>query len=750
MSRNWKQLEDHVRGIAELRWKTACKPEHLQGVDVDGVVRVSDGEIVLIEITKERNLDKVRSDLSKLLPIRLNLSTQGIICRCYIVLSEEPTNSMTEAGVLNHIPVISISQFEREFFDFRAYHNLRLDLPFGSAVDSKTGSNDSRAFINVKYAEKHRDNRLDIQEISNKLRRGGRIVLVGDFGTGKSRCIKEVYAKLSTQTKESGAYPIAINLRDHWSSSNALEIIAGHLGNVGLSSSIDNTIRLLNNGNLILLLDGFDEIGTQSHDTRINDRKALRKHAVRGLRDLVAKSKNGILITGRSHFFDSDNEMLESLGLAHGAAEVSIIEAPNSFTISEGEEYFKVLGINAKVPEWLPRKPLVFQVIAELDANHITRILSQQFGDSQFWGTFINAVCDRESKGVGNSISPLTVREILLDLAAKSRHSTSYLGRLSPKDIDDSYEQAVRTAPDENGRQLLSRMCTLARIEPESPDRQFIDDGIIEILRAESLIENISAMDDRENQVQWKQSLTTLGVFYAATAIRNLDLAQLCFSYLRKYEAAQNTKKLGEVVSILNLAIPEPLDFKGLRIYGSEIPFLDLIDRKLSNLTIESSIIQALLLDRSPIAMQDNFRIIDSLIVLAAGVSSSSGLPKWIQNVEVVDFDQVSNAARIKESPIHANQKLFLSIIHKIFFQPGAGREEASLSKGGYGQRFSPKLVDAILRIMKREGLVDRFKGDDGWVYTPVRRHTERMARIRSELTLSDDPVWAEVATLRD
>lgn len=86
MSRNWKQLEDHVRGIAELRWKTACKPEHLHGVDVDGVVRVSDSEIVLIEITKERNLEKVRSDLNKLLPIRTNLSVQGIICRCYIVL----------------------------------------------------------------------------------------------------------------------------------------------------------------------------------------------------------------------------------------------------------------------------------------------------------------------------------------------------------------------------------------------------------------------------------------------------------------------------------------------------------------------------------------------------------------------------------------------------------------------------------------------------------------------------------------
>lgn len=94
-------------------------------------------------------------------------------------------------------------------------------------------------------------------------------------------------------------------------------------------------------------------------------------------------------------------------------------------------------------------------------------------------------------------------------------------------------------------------------------------------------------------------------------------------------------------------------------------------------------------------------------------------------------------------------QKLFLAIIHKIFFQPGAGREEGSLLKGGYGQKYDPKLVDSILKMLLREKLIERFKGRDKWVYKPVRRHSERLNRIRSELTLSEDALWEEATNLK-
>lgn len=57
MAGNWRKLEERVRSLASLQWKSPCSPEHIDGVDFDGVIRLSD-EIILIEVSKERTLEK--------------------------------------------------------------------------------------------------------------------------------------------------------------------------------------------------------------------------------------------------------------------------------------------------------------------------------------------------------------------------------------------------------------------------------------------------------------------------------------------------------------------------------------------------------------------------------------------------------------------------------------------------------------------------------------------------------------------
>ncbi|QGW82115.1 hypothetical protein [Variovorax paradoxus] len=747
MSTNWKTLEDHVRGIASLRWASACRPAHIDGVDFDGVCQISVDELVIIEITKERNLQKVRDDLNKIVPTKLRLATQGLICRAFIVLDSEPTDSMVEAGKSSHITICSATAFERAFFDFQSYDRLRSALPFGSAVDSKTGANDSRAFIPVKYIDFDKDKPYTIDGIVALLQRGAHLVLSGDYGTGKSRCVREVYTKLRSDVRGSSAFPLAINLRDHWSSSSALEIVAGHLGNVGLGNSVDNVMRLLNSGHLILLLDGFDEIGTQVHDTRIEDRKALRKRAVQGVRDLINKCKAGVLITGRSHFFDGNVEMIESLGLSQ-ARDLSCLQAPETFSTAEGTQYLTALGITAALPEWLPRRPLVFQMMVELEKEDFERLLKRDSGQFEFWAAFIYAVCRRESKGVGDSIAPQTIQLILQFLAAKTRYSTTFTGRLTPSDIDSAYQLVVGSVPDQSGRQLLSRMCTLGRIEPESPDRQFIDANVVDVLRADSLVSDVVSMSETSGRTQWVQSLGLLGTFHAAQIIRFYDLEQQSFAYLHRFGTAQNTKRLGEIVSALSVYGAEPLDFRLLTLSRSRLPIMNLASRTVSNLIIKDSEIDLLILDGTPITAAHNSTLEDCIFSSVAGVSAQNGLPSWIKNAEVINFERLSNAARIKESPLTPAQKLFLAMIHKIFLQPGSGREEAALLKGGYGQKYSPKLADAILKLLVKHGVVGRIKGDDGWVYKPIRRFMDRMNRIRSELTLSEDELWTEISSL--
>jgi len=201
----WRNFEDRVRAIASLRWGASCGPEHIHGVDFDGVIRMSQEEIIVIEITTNVTLQKVRDDLNKIVPFRLAQIAQGVFCRAFIILDDDPTNSMKEAGHESHVRVCSLGEFEQDFFDFLSYRQLRFTQPFGSAVDSKTGQNDQRQFIPVNYSTEGGREDLSVDDIATKLVRGNKIVLTGDYGTGKSRCVREIFSELSKRVTEAGA-----------------------------------------------------------------------------------------------------------------------------------------------------------------------------------------------------------------------------------------------------------------------------------------------------------------------------------------------------------------------------------------------------------------------------------------------------------------------------------------------------------------------------------------------------------------
>ncbi len=746
MTATWKELENFVRSIAALRYGQPCNAEHVNGVDVDGVIHLGIDEKVLVEITENITLEKVRSDIIKISSVRMGYLATGVSCKAFVVMDGQPTPKMVEQGSASRVSVLSVSQFANEFFKYDAYVNLRASQPFGSAVDSETGENDKRQYVGVEFSEKDSTRKYDVKGVCEALGRGERIVAVGDYGTGKSRLVREVFQQLCSEPREIGAYVIAINLRDHWGSGNFLEILGGHLQRIGLSGSVDNAIRLLKSRGLILLLDGFDEIGAQSHDTQLIERKALRRHALRGVRDLINSSSAGILVTGRSHYFDDDREIIDALGLV---ARVTVLEVPPNFTKDQARTYLRELGLDISPPTWLPMKPLVFQIAAELDRSDLEKILKAVTGTFEFWGLFLGAVTRRESRGVQGSISPDAIAQILFELGGISRQSSEYLGRFSPTDINEAYRLAIGSLPDAVGQQLLARMCTLGRIEPESPDRQFLDPNIAEVVRAEHLVSRIAALDESITKAKWKIGLRMVGAAHAAAAISSYDMVQFCHTVLNKFSTSANTVMLGEVVSIL-LFTEEHVDFKALTLRHGAIPVMYLGANKVRNLEVVSCEIGILVVTLDSLSASNHVYIRNSIVNYVGGVTSAAALPDWITGTDVFEYDQdVSNTARIKASDIPDGQKLLLSIIHKLFFQPGRGREEAALLKGGFGRKFDHRAVEEILKKMMNEGLVEKFKGDDGDVYRPIRRHTERMARIKSELALSEDPLWAWASTIR-
>ena len=64
------------------------------------------------------------------------------------------------------------------------------------------------------------------------------------------------------------------------------------------------------------------------------------------------------------------------------------------------------------------------------------------------------------------------------------------------------------------------------------------------------------------------------------------------------------------------------------------------------------------------------------------------------------------------------------------------------------GATANKHLSQKILSLLMDEGLVTRHKGDEGYIYKPVRNQTGRITQIITDLTLSKDRLWQNVTDL--
>ncbi|WP_273820665.1 NACHT domain-containing protein [Pseudomonas asplenii] len=745
--KSWKRLEEHTRNLASIIWKRSAQPERIGGVNFDAVLRISEEEIILIEITEEFSLEKVRGDVSKIVAIKLKFLSEGVLARAYIVLSNEPTPGMIEIARESKIIVCSVKNFIKQAFDYQSYINLRRGVAFGSAINPTTGEPDRNEYIPVVYTDESERKKLKLRDICSKLGRGERIILLGDYGTGKSRCTKEVFDYFSSSDDPAEKFLLSINLREHWGATTAIEIIAGHLQRLGMSEAVDKTMQLLRAGHITLILDGFDEVGSQTFGANQDRRASIRKTALQGIRELIAETPAGLLITGRPHYFNSHQEMYESLGINTRSQTDTLIKCAAEFDVEQAKTYLENIGLNSDVPEWLPRKPLMFQILAEIESSEADRILSATSGEIGFWGQFIDTVCIREAK-IHTSIDPASVREVLTNLASYTRLGDRELGRLSPKDVNRAYETATGMAPDESGQLMLSRLCTLGRIEPESPDRQFVDPYIVQLLFAESLVEDISNRNYDILGLHWRQSIQQIGLVFLAQWIELYELQKDALSMVHRMANPENGQAVGELVAALTLMYNGLLDFGGLRVQNAEICMLHLGLIELQNVGFINCIFGTLAFDACKVTENSRVLIQKSYASMATGLTSKDALPPWAADTSIEETQSASNASRIKSSNLPAAQKLFLSIIQKIFFQRGGGRKESSLYKGGFGEQYDRKIIDQILSILVNDGFVEKSKDNSVFIYNPKREFTPKMRLIRDQLGLSKDELWLKISTL--
>jgi len=209
----------------------------------------------------------------------------------------------------------------------------RKQYPFGSSVNPENGEIDQTAYVPVFYRNEKMGKEVSISQISEGLLAGKNYIILGEYGSGKSRCVSEIYSYLADRWGESFLFPVAINLRECWGLKSGDEAIRRHFNKLGLDAMSASAIRAYNRHSLLFLLDGFDEIGTQSWSVDDARLKQLRAQALLSARDIVRIAGRGVLVTGRDIYLLNDAEMLSALGMDESLT--TIIRVKEEFSVRE-------------------------------------------------------------------------------------------------------------------------------------------------------------------------------------------------------------------------------------------------------------------------------------------------------------------------------------------------------------------------------------------------------------------------------
>ncbi len=736
----WRKLESRVRTVAQYIWNASAQSETINGVRMDSVLKLEPDRWIILEITTSNTLDKLRTDLSKFQSVRPALLADGIHATCYFVTEQEPSESIKTTANGHRIIALSVEQLEKQFIDYASYRYLRTEKPFGSAVDPFSGKKDNLPYVPVDYTEANSHKKFTVKQLANALTHGRRFILLGNYGTGKSRCIQETYMRLCESTTPYRHFPLAIDLREHWGLRRGPEIIRRHFEDMGLSDTADAALKILDKGSVILLLDGFDEIASQVWSDDPVKLAEIRRQSLAGVADLVDMASGGVLIVGREHYFNSNDEMYSCLGLS--TSNSVVLQSAEEFSNEQMETYLRAVDSTIPIPDWLPRRPLISKMLTSFDDVDLSKLL-EDHGEIDFWHRLLDAICMREAR-IHPSLDPLTIRNVLLELAHLSRTKTNNVGPLSLKEINDTFEVVVRRPPRDEASAMLQRLPVLGRVDAETSDRQFVDTYILDGLRATAVAEMpIVGTYSRIMNDKWKHPLGTFGQTILSQSIATSGNSAGYIEFVRRLSTSANRVLAGDIITGLLAIENSQFDFDGLVLSDSHLGTISLVDTQVERLQIQDSFIDELVVEGDG---PSTLLLERCVIGVLRGLANSDNLPSWMRDVSVEQFDSLSNVAKIREARLSREQKIFVTIIHKTFFQPGSGRKEDTLLRG-LGAAGDKRIAKKILSMLLEEGILREYPGRQGPVYVPARKHTRRMGQIISQLKYSSDPVWSRLRT---
>ena len=756
-----EQFEYEVRRIARALWPSAefSGATILEGQETDGIFETEDC-IHIVEATTSRRMEKAKQDIAKLTKLlsKFQSKSRTRAVRGWFVTRDEPTADQRRITDRhrNSVNTLSFSQFQARLIDSNAYLNARDAYPFGSVRNPATGKPSPNSkdikYVPLDLVQAESNEVYSREDFRSLIAEGRTVVLLGDFGAGKSMTLWEVYRDLRKEhlRARTSKFPVYLNLRDHYGQIDPAELITRHARSIGFAHP-SHLVRAWRAGYVHLLIDGFDEISMIAIQGLWHDLKKNRYRAMEPVRRLIREHPSGaaLLVTGRAHFFNNSSERHRALNLPQNSIELSL----NEFTEVQIHNYLRRMGLSGSIPSWLPSRPLLVSYLAA--KGLLSNLFGEESADQPMspaagWDTLLDNITAREAE-IEAGIDGSTVRRILERLATKVRTSQVGVGSLNPDSIVQAFRDICGYNPDERGLILLQRLPGLGVDREEENSRIFVDEVFADACKAGDLLAFVNNPFDFPSSVlaEVESSIGTLGVEIASLKGEARGFGEGKINTALVAACKAGAKYMAADIARLTLeggfCIRANISLEGLLIPDLE---LDTSSADLSKLQFQNCFFSHVAVDPT----LDTTKIpsfCDCFIDELEGRVSASDLPteKFDNKCYINKFTRTAETtAQVLALDLPLGMRVCLTVLKKLYERSGSGRKESALYRGL--DNHARRLVPRVLQVLRSEGFTFLDKAKKNTIWYPCRSHRDRARRMIVSPSTNDDPVLQRCGSL--
>lgn len=733
--RNFEQ--EAIRVTDQVFPHTSRRVNHLiDGVEYDAEYE-DDWSIHVVEITVSRKKSKVEHDLSKVSrrieELEKKHSGKKAI-RGWLITQYDLTAEQRDYFQRKKKPNIAhetYNQIVSRIIDSKEYLNARSNDRFGSAIDLFTDSFDftEELFVQTKLksmsGKKPSLNLNQLKKLIEKKQKK-RILLTGDFGSGKSMHMRELFLHFAkSHTRGSTyAFPIALNLRDFAQLESPDEALRRHADRLGIKELGEKLIRAWRADLTMLFIDGFDEMVPRTSARESKKLQDIRRQALLVVRRFVADSpaETPIVLSGRSHFFSTVEEMNQALATNEYWDHYRLEDLA---TKQEVDVFLAKYKANFTPPDWLPRRPLLLGYLA---------VMSQQenlsgiggLSASEGWEVLLKKFCKREVEQIDTL--PLVEADLVDmygELATRARKKPGGLGPISANDIIHAYEhifggepigielgQLLRLPGLVGGGQQTLNSVGGSTLKGSGESKVFISEEYVDVCSALYLRKYLQ--DFSEIRVSSfsgiKNSISPCGAEVLGKTLVEANVGDTALPMINDSDPSNHAQ-----VDLLQSMIWSGIAYKGrpLTILNCEIGSLEVsnLTADLSRVTLRDCYIQKLQLsfienkDHLPYfdgcAFEEVFYDPTEIPSLEDFFVSSNVIEKQTSR----EADTLSMQAKMDGE----DEQIFFHVLRKVYEQGGAGRVIKALYSG-HPTHMRAK-VDEMVEKLRSAGLLICSKG---------------------------------------